>query len=358
MPESLNPKVTIDTSTIIRLILWVGLAFLLFYLRSILLVVMAAIVISSSIEPGVRFFVRRKIPRVFAVIIIYIVLALFVGAIFVSVIPPLLSEMSGVVTNIPTYLGQINRVIPLLDESILQGYVPIVSQIAANISNPSFLTSINTSLSQVSGNVLANAALIAGNLFNIILIVVLSFYFSVTEDGVGHFLKIITPLRFESYVASLWKRTKEKIGAWMQGQLLLAVLVGLMVYLGLLLGGIRHALLLAFLAAFLELIPVFGPVLAAIPAIALTLLDRGVVGAGGVFLWYLLVQQFENHLFYPLVVKKIVGISPLLVILALVIGAKLGGILGVILSVPASVLLVEFLEDIDKKKQEQRQQRI
>lgn len=282
-------------------------------------------------------------------------MALFVGMIFVSILPMLLSEMSGVVTNIPTYLGQINKVIPLLDESILQGYVPIVSQIAENISNPSFLSAINTSLSEVSGNVLGTAAMIAANLFNIILIVVLSFYFSVTEDGVGHFLKIITPLRYESYVASLWKRTKEKIGAWMQGQLLLAVLVGLMVYIGLLLGGIKHALLLAFLAAFLELIPVFGPVLAAIPAIILTLLDRGVLGAGGVFLWYLLVQQFENHLFYPLVVRKIVGISPLLVILALVVGAKLGGILGIILSVPASVLLVEFLDDIDKRKTQMRE---
>jgi predicted PurR-regulated permease PerM len=96
-------------------------------------------------------------------------------------------------------------------------------------------------------------------------------------------------------------------------------------------------------------------VLAAIPAIMLTLLDKGFGGAFGVFLWYLLVQQFENNLFYPLVVKKIVGISPLLVILALVIGAKLGGILGVILSVPVSVLLVEFFDDLDKRKAQMRE---
>lgn len=281
-------------------------------------------------------------------------MGIMVGGIFISVLPLLLSQMSAVVANIPMYLSQINSIIPLLDESILQGYVPIVSQVAESISNPSFLTAVNTSISGVSGSVLTNAGLIITNILNIILIVVLSFYFSVTEDGVGNFLRIITPLRYESYVASLWKRTKEKIGAWMQGQLLLAVLVGLMVYIGLLLGGVEHALLLGFLAACLELIPVFGPVLAAIPAIMLTLLNKGIGGGFGVFLWYLLVQQFENHLFYPLVVKKIVGISPLLVILALVIGAKLAGFLGIILSVPASVLLVEFLDDLDRKKEEMR----
>lgn len=354
MPDIKEGFVNISTSTILRVILFGGLAWLLYYLRDIALVVLAAIVISSAIEPGVRFFIAKKIPRVFAVALIYILVALLVFAIFISVIPPLLAEMSGVVANIPTYLSQVNQVIPLLDESILQGYVPLVTEIAANISNPSFLSAVNSSISGVSGTVITNAGLIASNVFNIILIVVLSFYFSVTDDGVGSFLRIVTPLRYENYVTSLWKRTKEKIGAWMQGQLLLAVLVGLMVYLGLLLGGVKHALLLAFLAGFLELIPVFGPVLAAVPAIILTLLDRGLVGAGGVFLWYLLVQQFENHLFYPLVVKKIVGISPLLVILALVVGGRLGGLLGIILSVPVSVLLVEFLDDLDRKKAQMR----
>lgn len=350
MPEFQNHTISINTSTILRVILWTVFAVLLYFLRDIVLIVLAAIVIASSIEPGVRFFLRKKVPRVFGVVIIYIVMALIVGTVIVSIVPILLQETSGVIANIPTYLSQMNNVVPLLDESILQGYAPIISELAKNISNPSFINSVNTTISGVSGNVIGNAGSIFTSVLNFIMIVVLSFYFSVTENGVGNFLRIITPLRYESYVEGLWNRTKEKIGAWMQGQVLLAVLVGLMVYMGLLIGEVKHAMLLGFLAAFLELIPVFGPVLAAIPAILLTLLDKGITGGAGVFLWYLVVQQFENHLFYPLVVKKIVGISPLVVILALFIGAKLGGILGIILSVPASVLLVEFLDDLDKKK--------
>ena len=357
MPDLPNNSLNISTGTIVRFVLIVGLTLLLYFLRDVVLIVLAAIVISSSIEPGVRFFEKRKIFRVFAVVIIYLIISLLLGAIIVSVIPILLSETSGVISNIPNYLSQVNSVVPLLDESILQGYVPVISEIAESVSNPSFISNVNTTISGVQGNVINNVGNIFGSILNFLMIVVLSFYFSVTEDGVGHFLRIITPIKYEGYVESLWNRTKEKIGAWMQGQVLLAVLVGLMVYVGLLIGGVKHAMLLGFLAAFLELIPVFGPVLAAIPAIVLTLLDKGVTGGFGVFLWYLIVQQFENHLFYPLVVKKIVGISPLIVILALFIGAKLGGVLGIILSVPASVLLVEFLDDLDKKKAGMRVQK-
>lgn len=357
MPDLPNNSLNISTGTIVRFVLIVGLTLLLYFLRDVVLIVLAAIVISSSIEPGVRFFEKRKIFRVFAVVIIYLIISLLLGAIIVSVIPILLSETSGVISNIPNYLSQVNSVVPLLDESILQGYVPVISEIAESVSNPSFISNVNTTISGVQGNVINNVGNIFGSILNFLMIVVLSFYFSVTEDGVGHFLRIITPIKYEGYVESLWNRTKEKIGAWMQGQVLLAVLVGLMVYVGLLIGGVKHAMLLGFLAAFLELIPVFGPVLAAIPAIALTLLDKGITGGFGVFLWYLIVQQFENHLFYPLVVKKIVGISPLIVILALFIGAKLGGVLGIILSVPASVLLVEFLDDLDKKKAGMRVQK-
>lgn len=350
MPDLSNNSLNISTSTIVRFVLIVSLAFILYFLKDVVLIVLAAIVISSSIEPGVRFFERRRVFRVFGVVIIYLAILVLLVAVIVSIIPILLSETSGVISNIPTYLSQINSVIPLLDESILDGYIPVISQIAEGVNNPSFISNVNTTISGVQGNVINNVGNIFGSILNFLMIVVLSFYFSVTEDGVGHFLRIITPIKYEGYVESLWKRTKEKIGAWMQGQVLLAVLVGLMVYIGLLIGGVKHAMLLGFLAAFLELIPVFGPVLAAIPAIALTLLDKGITGGFGVFLWYLIVQQFENHLFYPLVVKKIVGISPLIVILALFIGAKLGGLLGIILSVPASVLLVEFLDDLDKRK--------
>ena len=164
------------------------------------------------------------------------------------------------------------------------------------------------------------------------------------------FLRIITPLRSEKYIIDLWKRSQRKIGYWMQGQLLLGIVVGVLVYLGLMILGIQNALILAVLAGVLEIIPYFGPILSAIPAIFIGFTTGGLKMGLLILGLFIIIQQFENHLIYPLVVKKVVGVSPIIVILALIIGAKLAGFLGIILSVPVTAALMEFVEDVQRDR--------
>jgi predicted PurR-regulated permease PerM len=108
-------------------------------------------------------------------------------------------------------------------------------------------------------------------------------------------------------------------------------------------------LILAILASVFEIIPIFGPILSAVPAVILSFGDSVTLGLV-MICFYLIVHQFENHLLYPLVVKKIIGVNPLVVIISLIVGYELAGFLGVILSVPMATLLMEFVNDIDKKK--------
>ena len=139
----------------------------------------------------------------------------------------------------------------------------------------------------------------------------------------------------------------------MQGQLILGLLIGVITYLGLVVFfGFQQALLLAFLAAFAELIPLAGPIIAGAPAVAIGLEVGGVSMAVGVLVFYLVVQMIENQLIYPLVVKKVVGVPSLLVIISLVIGAQLFGFLGVLLAIPLSATLMEFIKDVEKKQKE------
>ena len=170
------------------------------------------------------------------------------------------------------------------------------------------------------------------------------------EDGVSNFLKIISPIKHHAYIIDLWKRSQRKIGYWMQGQLLLGLIVGILVYLGLMIIGIKHALFLASVAVIFELIPIFGPILAAVPAILIALTNGSVTFGLLVAGLYLIIHQFENHLLYPFVVRKIIGISPIIVILALVIGAKLAGFLGAILAVPIASAFMEWIDDIERDK--------
>ncbi len=136
----------------------------------------------------------------------------------------------------------------------------------------------------------------------------------------------------------------------MQGQLLLGVTVGVLVFLCLTIFGVSHAILLALLAAVFELIPVFGPILSAIPGVLMAIADKGAWFGLIIAVVYIIIQQFENHLFYPLVVRKIIGISPIVVIIALIIGGKLGGFLGILLSVPLATTLIEYMSDLQKDK--------
>ena len=113
---------------------------------------------------------------------------------------------------------------------------------------------------------------------------------------------------------------------------------------------VENALLLAVIAGLFEIIPLFGPILAAIPAVTLSLVTGGMTSALLVVGLYIIVHQFENQLIYPLVVRKIVGVPPLVSILALIIGYKLAGFVGLLISVPVATMLIEFLNDVEKNK--------
>lgn len=341
-----NKIIEVSAGTIIKTIIFIVVFWLMYLLRDSVLAVIAAIVIASAIDPGVRWFEKRKVPRVVGVIVIYLAGFALVGFILFFIIPTFLSETSNLVSNIPTYINQINDAIPLLDQSILEGYSPIIKQVADTISHASYVQDLGTG----NASVPIDSTRVFNGTITFILIVVLSFYFSVTKDGITHFLRIVTPIKNEEYVISLWNRTRAKIGAWMQGQIFLGALVGSIIFMLLSVLHVKHALPLGFLAGVLEIIPVFGPTLAAVPAVMFALLDGGAGLGIWVLLVYVLVQQFENHIFYPLVVRKMVGISPILVIISLVVGYELAGFLGILLSVPLSVLLVEVIDDIDRKK--------
>ncbi len=340
--ENRDISVHITTGSVVKILLLLGLVGLLWYLRDIVLIVLSAVVIASAIEPGVGALMRRGMSRLFSVILIYAgVIAAFSTVLFFF-IPPVLNDAANLLQQLPATLSAFN----LAD--VTYGLLP--GNFASTLSSADFLRDISNTLANSTGGVFTTASAFFGGLTSLILITVFSFYFSVQETGVDDFLRLITPVQHEAYVLDLWKRSQDKIGKWMQGQLILGVIVGVLLYLGLLILGVPHPLLLAVLAALFELIPVFGQFLAAIPAVIIAFSFGGVTQALLVTGLYVIVQQFEAHLIYPVVVKKVVGVPPLLVILALLVGIKLVGFLGVLLSVPIAGAIQELVNDIEKKK--------
>ncbi|MDP1625344.1 MAG: AI-2E family transporter [bacterium] len=360
-PKTFNIEIT--AGTIAKAIFLIFMAFLLFQLKGLVLVVLTAVVIASAVEPAAKWIIRHGIPRVFSVLIIYALLGVMFVSAFYYFVPPLLRDTSAFLSSVPDYINSVSLWNPFGEEEVERASAVAVSvsnDIEASraavqtdsgrISVSSLVSGIDEAISSVSAGFVHSASSAFGGILSFILIIVLSFYLAVQEDGIEKFLRIVAPRKHEVYVIGLWKRTQTKIGLWMQGQIVLALVVGVLVYLGLTVLGIKNALLFAVLAAILEMIPLFGPIIAAIPAVAAGYVDGGTSAALIVAGLYLIIQQFENHLIYPLVVKKIVGVPPILVILSLLIGFELAGLLGMILSVPLSSMLVEFLDDIHKSR--------
>ena len=336
--------VSISTGTVVRILLILVLFTVIFMLKDLALVLLTAVIIASAIEPAASWFERRKIPRLLAVLFVYLVSALVVVGIFYFVMPKLFQEVLAVFDSIQKYA----KLTDVSSQFSVMSWKPIFQALTGALSLKEAITALSASFSTVSGGFITAASSIFGGVVSFMVIFVLSFYLAVQRDGVSNFLKIVTPVRHEVYVLGLWKRSQGKIGQWMQGQLLLSVIVGLMTYLGLILLGVKDALVLSLFIAIAEFIPLFGPIVGAVPAVLFAYLNSGFTLALLVAGMYLLIHQLENQLIYPLVVRKIVGINPIIVIISLIAGYELAGFLGMVIAVPLATIGMEYLRDVER----------
>lgn len=339
-------KLIITTGSWVRGALVVVATYALFLVHNFVLAIFASIIIASAIEPAAIWAKNKNISRLIMVLVVYVSVAIILAGLFYFLFLPLLGETADFVRTLPFYVD------PAGTGELASSFATsdIVKETTSFFPVDDFATHLNTLLSSFSQGVFSSIAAVFGGVLSFVLIIVLSFYLSVQEDGIGKFLGVIVPHEHEKYVTDLWRRSQKKIGLWMQGQLLLAVIVMVLVYLGLLLIGIPHALLLAVLAGVFEIIPLFGPILAAIPALFVAFGAEGMSTTLVVAGLFLIIQQFENHLIYPLVVKKVVGVPPMVSILALVVGGQLAGFLGILISVPLAAVIMELFSDIEKGK--------
>ncbi len=343
-----NMHISISTNTLIKILLLGILVFSVIKLSNIILIILVAIVIASFVESAVKRIKPYIKNRSLSVFLIYIFTISLIVLLLTVFMPVFIDEMSTLVASLSQYIPN-NSILNTFQPDTISGAKDIVSDISRNASLSDVIQSTQSLISSLSGGFMDIFGGAFGGVLNFFFIIIISFYLSVTEKGIENFLRIVTPRDSEEYIIGLWQRTEHKIGLWVQGQMLLGLIIGILSYLGLTILGVKYSLVLAILTAFCELVP-FGIFLAMVPVTLFGYLDGGVTMALLSFGLYFILHQFENYLIYPLIIKKVIGISPLVVILSIIIGAELAGFLGVILAIPAAVCLLEFLDDIEKKK--------
>lgn len=344
--------IDISFGTIVRVILIVAAFVFLWFIRDIILILVLSIVIASAVDPVVSWLKARGLPRVFGVLGIYVIAVLVFAALVYLIVPPLVGELQALAERFPGLLEQL--FMQLQDSQILssqnvifEGVGGYLGAVTEGLSH-SLPQALDETLTSGLGSFMAGIFVIVGGVFSTILVIIISFYLAVRERGIEGFLRSVTPLQHEAYVIGLWRRTQHKMGRWVQGQLILAVIVGVLMYIGLRFIGVPFAMVLALLGGLLELVPLVGPILAAVPAVIIAFFQGPVIGLLTTAL-YLLIHPLENHVLVPQIMRKTLGLSPVIIILAFLVGARLGGIVGMLLALPVAAALNELFNDLTER---------
>jgi predicted PurR-regulated permease PerM len=172
----------------------------------------------------------------------------------------------------------------------------------------------------------------------------------VQEDSIKRTTRSLVPKRYQDFVVQLINKIQRKIGKWLKGQLILSLIIGVLSYLGLLILGVKFALVLALIAAIGEFIPYIGPVISAIPAIFLAFVQSP-IKALFVLILFIVIQQLENHLLVPKIMQKAVGLNPIISVVALLIGFEVGGVIGAVLAIPVATAISIIIKEMFEEKE-------
>lgn len=339
-------RITIASSTIIKFLCWVTIFAGLFYVSDFVIALLVAVILASALEIPVRVMTKWGLSRGLAVSLLFVFLVLIIAVIAFIFIPPLADDIARFIKTLPQILDSV-RIFG--SDMGFKDLSVAIQEISRDISKGEILTTLKNAFFGTSG-IFATTSLFLGGIVNLVLTFVLAFYLALEERGVQKFLRLLVPKMYEGYAEDLWTRAQKKIGLWMQGQLLLSLLVALLVYIPNLILNMPYAALLAILAFIGELIPMVGLTLAMVPAFFLAWTHGGLPLLGVIALVYFIISQLESHILYPRIMSKMVGVPSIVVIIAIIIGAKLAGIWGVLLAVPLASIFMELAADLEKRK--------
>jgi len=327
-------KIEFPIETLITITLFILSLFFLFAIRRIVVILFIAFIIMSALYPSVSWLEKRKVPKALAIGVIYIFGTISLVGLASLIAFPLVTQLADLLSRLPEFAGSlVDRVGPLKDWYIENEIDKQLADITKELAKGAVGFGGNFF------NIFKQAWGIVGTVLGFISIVMLSLYMLVEHDRAMSAILGIIPLRDRVRANKIINKVEDQLGKWLRGQLVLSVIVGAMVWCVLALLRLEFSLPLAILAGVLEMIPNFGPLISLVPAWLLA------VGTGTPFqivavpIAYWMIQQIENNYLVPQVMKKAVGLNPIITMVAFLIGAEIGSIPGAVLAVPIAAVI-------------------
>lgn len=338
--QGMNPNgLNITWASLWRVFFMIVLATVLFFAADVLIALFLAVVVSSALDPIVSWLENKKIPRILGTLAIYIIVVFMLAFIIYAIIPIALSEFTSLLNSLNDKISR-----PDLEFINISQLVTAINEGLGRVTNVliSGSQSFLDILSKFFGGIMLTTS-----------VFVLSFYLTVGKDGVERFLLTILPPAYEARAIELYTKVRRKIGRWLRGQLLLSLVIGIAVFFGLWLLGVKYSLILGLLAGVFELVPYVGPIFSGSVAVLVAATNSLTLGLYTLLL-FVLIQQIENNVLVPAVMSLTTSLNPVVILISLLVGAKLFGFIGLILAVPAAVLLQEIIEDWSEAKKRNR----
>ncbi len=324
-PIEISPK------TIAILILVPIALYFTWLVRDLLFSLLIAFILMSALRPVVNILVQRSIPRTVCVFIVYASFLALIITLFSIIIPPLALEVSTLTKTMPIILSE-----------------------AIQASNIAFLQSgqLEESLAQTFqiDDVYNVASGFLSNTFFVMSTLVFGFFFLLESNPILSLLKRILPIRKAEKYANIISRAEQRMAAWFWGEIALMTVVGLLSFIGFRIAGIPYAVPLALLAGILEIIPYLGPIVAGTIAALIALSQSVWLGLYAIIV-AIIVQQLENSFIVPIIMRRAVGLNPIITLIVVIIGGKIGdGVLGILLSIPIYLIVETIIMAITKKE--------
>jgi predicted PurR-regulated permease PerM len=335
------------------------------HLRDKILLLLLGVFVAMVIDPGVAALERKlRIPRGIAILVHYVVAIFLVLFLFFSLIPIVATQLQQIALFISAevngFLADPRIALPLLSDETNARLTLLVQNTLRDLSIYEFtdaLQSLGQNLATAAEGSLRFAAQIAGSVARfvatLIIVLVLGFFIQLEKERIVRWVRNLFPRIWIPYVDAKADAIHVKIGQWARGEALLMFSIFALTLLALVILRMPYALTLALLAGFCEFIPAMGPLIAAVPAVLIALSQQGFVWAGVIAGVYYVIQWCENNLLVPLIMRRAVGLSPVAILFAMLIGVSfqdtIHPVLGVMLSIPTTTIIAIFLRDITER---------
>lgn len=304
--------------------------------------ILISLIVAFLLDPAVQFFEREKIGRTSSIFIVYLLVTITLLTLLMLIGPPNWKGMvQALKADFPRYFGRAIEYFNVQLTSV-QAHFPF-------IKSYDLVNKLRTSAEELVGLILAQTPKSAMRIGSLVLLVPLfSFFFLRDSRRIVRGLISFTPNRYFEMVLDIYDHVSWQLAHFIRGRILEALIIGLVVWMGLSLTDIRYAPILGIIAGVTNLVPYIGPIVGMIPGLIIALVD---LGMGGQFWWilcvYLLIAQIilDNFILIPILISRVSNLHPLLVILAIVMGGKIYGVLGMIIGVPiASIINIMIIE--------------